>query len=53
MSEWYDIQKKPNSNLRQLIKERLDKANSRPLLTVEEERRLSNLKAKVESPPLL
>ena len=28
MSEWYDIQKKPSSNLRQLIKERLDKANS-------------------------
>jgi len=43
MSEWYDIQKKPSSNLRQLIKERLDKANPRRLLTVEEERRLSKL----------
>jgi hypothetical protein len=32
MSEWYDIQKKPSSNLRQLIKERLDKANPRRLL---------------------
>jgi len=45
MSEWSDIQKKPSSNLRQLIKERLDKANPRRLLTVEEERRLSKLKA--------
>jgi len=45
MSEWYDIQKKPSSNLRQLIKERLDKANPRRLLTVEEERRLSKLEA--------
>ena len=45
MSEWYDIQKKPSSNLRQSIKKRLDRANPRRLLTVEEERRLSKLEA--------
>ena len=45
MSEWYDIQKKPSSNLRQLIKERLDKANPRRTLTAEESKRLSKLEA--------
>jgi hypothetical protein len=45
MSEWYDIQKKPSSNLRLLIEGHLDKANPRRLLTVEEERRLSKLEA--------
>ena len=45
MSDWFDNQKKPNSNLRKLLQERLDKANPRRLLKVEEERRLSKLKA--------
>lgn len=45
MSEWYDSQKKPSSNFQKLLQERLDKANPRRLLTIEEERRLSRLEA--------
>ena len=45
MSEWYDSQKKPNSNFRKLLQERLDKTNPRRTLTAEEERRLSKLEA--------
>ena len=45
MSECYDSQKKPSSDFGKLPQERLDKANPRRLLTVEEERRLSKLKA--------
>ena len=45
MSEWLDNQKKPSSNFRQLLQERIVKANPRRLLTVEEERRLSKLEA--------
>jgi hypothetical protein len=36
MSEWYDNQKKPNSNFRKLLQERIEKANPRRKLTVEE-----------------
>ena len=43
MSEWYDSQKKPNSDFCKLLQERLDKANPRRTLTAEEERRLSKL----------
>ena len=45
MSEWYDNQKKPSSNLRKLLQERIDKANPRRKLTSEEEKRHSKLEA--------
>ena len=45
LSEWYDSQKKPSSNFQKLLQERIDKANPRRLLTIEEERRLSRLEA--------
>lgn len=48
MSEWYDSQKKPNSNFQKLLKERLDKANPRRTLTVEEQKRLAKLEEIVE-----
>jgi hypothetical protein len=45
MSEWYDSQKKPSSNFRKLLQERLDKTNPRPKLTTEEIKRLTKLEA--------
>ena len=45
MSEWYKSQNKPNSNFRKLLKELIDKANSRRTLTKEEEKRLLKLEA--------
>ena len=49
MSEWYDSQKKPNSNFRKLLQERIDKANPRRTeLTREEQRRISKLEATAE-----
>ena len=45
MNEWYNSQKKPSSNFRKLLQERLDKVNPRRTLTAEEERRLSKLEA--------
>ncbi len=45
MSEWYDSQRKPNSNFRKLLQERMDKANPRCTLTAEDERRLTKLEA--------
>ena len=33
MSEWYDNQKKPNSNFRQLLQERIEKVSPRRKLT--------------------
>jgi hypothetical protein len=45
MSEWYDNQKKPSSNFRKLLQERLAKANPRRTLTAEEHRRLSKIEA--------
>ena len=45
MSEWYDNQKKPSSNLRKLLQERIDKANPRRKLTSEEEKCHSKLEA--------
>ena len=45
MSEWYDNQKNPSSNLRQLQQERIDKANPRRTLTIEEGKRLAKLEA--------
>ena len=45
MSEWYDNQKNQNSNFRQLLKERIEKANPRRELTAEEAKRLNELEA--------
>lgn len=45
MSEWYDNQKNQNSNFRQLLKERIEKANPRRELTAEEAKRLNKLEA--------
>ena len=43
MSEWYDSQKKPNSNVHKLLQERIEKANPRRNLTTEEAKRLTKL----------
>ena len=45
MSEWLDNQKNQNSNFRQLLKERIEKANPRRELTAEEAKRLNKLEA--------
>ena len=43
MSEWYDSQKKQSSIFRELLQERLEKANPRRELTAEEANRLRKL----------
>jgi hypothetical protein len=43
MSEWYDNQKQSSSNFRQLLQERIEKANPRRELTTEETKRLNKL----------
>jgi len=43
MSEWYANQKKQSSNFRQLLQERIEKANPRRELTAEENKRLRKL----------
>tara|TARA_B110000238_G_C16024213_1_gene394614 strand:+ start:679 stop:858 length:180 start_codon:yes stop_codon:yes gene_type:complete len=48
MSEWYDSQKKPSSNFRKLLQERLDKANPLSTITAEEQKRLAKLEWIVE-----
>ena len=48
MSEWYDSQKQPSSNFRKLLQERIDKANLRRKLTIEESKRLTKLEAIAE-----
>ena len=48
MSEWFDNQKNPRSNFRQLLQERIDKANPRRELTAEEAKRLARLEAIAE-----
>ena len=45
MSEWFDNQKQTSSNLRQLLHEKIVKANPRRKLTTEETKRLSKLEA--------
>ena len=45
MSEWLDNQKQSNSGIRQLLKERIEKANPRRKLTTEESKRLAKLEA--------
>ena len=48
MSEWYDSQKKPSSDFRKSLQERLDKTNSRRKLTEEETKRLAKLEVIAE-----
>ena len=48
MSEWLDSQKKPASNFRKLLQERMDKLNPRRELTTEETKRLRKLEAIAE-----
>ena len=43
MSEWYDSQKQSIGNVRKLLHERIEKANSRRELTAEETKRLNKL----------
>ena len=43
MTEWLDNQKKPSSNFRKLLQERLGKANPRRELTSKENKRLNKL----------
>ena len=43
MSEWLDNQKRSNSSIRQLLKERIEKANPRRKLASEEAKRLAKL----------
>ena len=43
MSDWLDNQKKPISNFRKLLQERIEKANPRRNLTAEETKRLAKL----------
>ena len=45
MCEWYDNQKKTNSNFRKLLRERIEQANPRRKLTSEEAKRLARLEA--------
>ena len=45
MSEWYDNQKKTNSNFRRLLRERIEQGNPRRKLTSEEAKRLARLEA--------
>ena len=45
MSEWFDNQKQPSSNLRKLLQERIEKANPPRQLTAEETKRLAKLEA--------
>ena len=43
MSEWIDSQRKPSSNFRKLLQERIEKANPRRKLSAEETKRLAKL----------
>ena len=48
LSEWLDNQKKPSSDFRKLLNERIEKANPRRNLTVDETKRLAKLEAIAE-----
>ena len=45
MSEWYENQKKPTSNFRQLLQERIESKNPRRKLTAEQSKRLAKLES--------
>ena len=48
MSEWFDSQKKTNSDFQKLLKERIEKSNPRRKLSAEETKRLNKLDAIAE-----
>ena len=48
MSEWLDNQKKPSSNIRKLLQQKIEKASARRELTNEETKRLEKLAAIAE-----
>jgi hypothetical protein len=48
MSEWFDNQKKPSSNFRKLLQERLDKTNPRRKLAKDETTKLAKLEGIAE-----
>ena len=48
MSEWYDNEKNPSSNIHKLLQERIEKAKPRHNLTAEEAKRLTKLEAIAE-----
>ena len=48
MSEWLDNQKKSISSIRQLLQERIEKANPRRKITAEEAKHLAKLEALAE-----
>jgi hypothetical protein len=48
LSEWYDSQKKPNSNFRKSLQERLDKTNPSRKLAKDETTKLAKLEGIVE-----
>ena len=43
MSEWYDSQQKPSSNIRKLLQQKIEKASARRELTNEETKRFAKL----------
>jgi len=43
MNDWLDNQQEPESNIRKLLQERIEKANPRRELTTEETKRLNKL----------
>jgi len=48
MSEWYDSQQKPSSNIRKLLQQKIEKASARRELTNEETKRFAKLKVIAE-----
>lgn len=48
MSEWYDSQKKPNSNFLKLLQERIEKTNPHRQLAKDETKRLNKLEVIAE-----
>ena len=45
MSEWFDSQKKTNGDIRNMLQERIEKANPRRELNADETKRLAKLEA--------
>jgi len=45
MSEWYDSQQKPSSNIRKLLQQKIEKASARRELTNEETKRFAKLES--------
>ena len=45
MSDWFNSERNPSSNIRKLLQERIDKVNLRAELTADEIKRLNKLQA--------